>query len=115
MLHTWPNAERLRELRRRALVTQVEVERLTGINARTLSRLERGHCQPRITTLRRLLGWYNLRIQMQERDWAVMDTAEGAAPVAQASQPQPTREPAQSPEHPHFYRRDVHPFVRKAR
>lgn len=27
MLHTWPTPERLRQLRRRALVTQAEVER----------------------------------------------------------------------------------------
>jgi transcriptional regulator with XRE-family HTH domain len=62
MLHTWPTPERWRELRRRALLTQREVERLTGVvrlSGSTLSRLERGRHLPQTTTLRKLLGVYD--------------------------------------------------------
>ena len=73
MLHTSPSPERLRALRARALLTQREVQGVTGIAQPTLSRLECGRCRPQTYTLRRLLGLYTQRInanERQERVWA---------------------------------------------
>ena len=78
MLHLY-KPERLRELRHRALLTQRDVERLTGISDSTVAYLERGKRKPQTATLRKLLFLYGINIsrwERQERNW---DT-EGAAP-----------------------------------
>lgn len=45
---------RLRELRRQRLLSQAELARLSGVGEVTINRIERGHVEPRLSTLRRL-------------------------------------------------------------
>jgi transcriptional regulator with XRE-family HTH domain len=44
----------IREMRRRAAMTQVELAREAGLSMMTLSRIERGESEPRASTLRKL-------------------------------------------------------------
>jgi transcriptional regulator with XRE-family HTH domain len=66
MIHQFP-PERLRELRGRALLSQRDVERLTGISDSTLAYLESGRHKPQTETLRRLLTLYAMNISKWER------------------------------------------------
>lgn len=71
MLHLYPS-DKLRDLRRRALLSQRDVERLTGISDSTVAYLERGTRKPQTATLRRLLMLYAMNIskwERQERTW----------------------------------------------
>jgi transcriptional regulator with XRE-family HTH domain len=91
MLHTWPNPERLRERRRRALLTQRDVERATGISDSTVAYLECGRRKPQTGTLRKLLSLYDRNIQALEqrerRWWETGEPQSKAPPVAQAGAP----------------------------
>ena len=66
MLHRF-QAERLRELRKRAFLSQLDVERLTGIGQATISRIESGVNRPQCSTLHRLLNIYAIHISKLER------------------------------------------------
>ena len=44
----------IREMRRRAAMTQDELAREAGVSMMTLSRIERGESEPRASTLRKL-------------------------------------------------------------
>lgn len=71
MIHRFP-PERLRDLRHRALLSQRDVERLTGISDSTVAYLERGKRKPQTKTLRKLLNIYAINIsrwERQERTW----------------------------------------------
>jgi transcriptional regulator with XRE-family HTH domain len=111
MLPTIYTPEKLRELRHRALLTQQDVTRYTGLSRQSLTHLERGHKRPRYSTLSRLLTLYGTcinTIEQRERTWETGEEQTGAPPAAQASQPQPTAGPAQSPGRPQPYRRGVY-------
>jgi len=109
MLPTIYTPEKLRE-RHCALLTQQDVTRYTGLSRQSLTHLERGHKQPRYSTLRRLLTLYGTCIRSLEQRERTWDTAKetGAPTAAQAGQPQPTDGPAQSPGRPKPYRRGVY-------
>jgi transcriptional regulator with XRE-family HTH domain len=47
-------AANIREMRRRAAMTQDELAREAGVSGMTLSRIERGESEPRASTLRKL-------------------------------------------------------------
>ena len=82
MLHDQYSPERLRALRLRALLTQPEVERATGVSQDTVSRLETGKARPRTRTLRLLLSLYETRIrsyEAREREWHAEDEQARAA------------------------------------
>ena len=87
MWHTAYPPEKLRELRRRALLTQADVERMTRISRRSVIKLERGHTRPRYSTLSRLLTLYGTcinTIEQRERTWGTGEEQTGAPPAAQA-------------------------------
>jgi transcriptional regulator with XRE-family HTH domain len=75
MIHPYsPN--RLRSLRQRALLSQRDVERLTGISDATIAYLETGRHRPQSGTLRKLLFLYDLNIRRLERSeklWRVCE------------------------------------------
>ncbi len=90
MLHCYP-FEKLRELRRRALLTQRDVQRLTGISDSTFAYLERGRRKPQTNTPRKLLNIYGINIsrwEHQEQTWEAGKEQGGAPPAAQAAGPQ---------------------------
>ena len=66
MLHLY-KPERLRELRHRALLSQRDVQRLTGISDSTVAYLELGKRKPQTKTLRLLLFLYQMNISRWER------------------------------------------------
>ena len=66
MLHRYPG-KLLRELRKRALLSCEDVNRLTGISRMTLWRLERDKGRPQTTTLNKLLQIYGITINRLER------------------------------------------------
>ena len=71
MLNRYPGAK-LRNLRRRAMLTQVEVVNLTGIAESTLYYLERGSRRAQSATLKTLLTLYSVhisRLEHMERLW----------------------------------------------
>ena len=71
MRHLYPPS-RLKELRNRALLSQRETARLTGLHRCTIIHAEAGSVCPRSPTLRRLLQCYDLAIRQaerRERDW----------------------------------------------
>jgi transcriptional regulator with XRE-family HTH domain len=71
MIHRYP-PDRLRSLRRRAMLSQREVERLTGISDATIAYLESGRHRPQSGTLTKLLFLYDLnirRLEQHERTW----------------------------------------------
>jgi transcriptional regulator with XRE-family HTH domain len=76
MLHLY-KPERLRELRHRALLSQRDVERLTGISDSTVAYLELGKRKPQTATLRRLLFLYQMNIARWERMERTWDAHEG--------------------------------------
>ena len=111
MLPTIYTPEKLRELRHRALLTQQDVTRYTGLSRQSLTHLERGHKRPRYSTLRRLLTLYGTCIntnEQRERTWETGEEQAGAPPVAQVVGPQRAGGPAQSPGRPQPYRRGVY-------
>ncbi len=64
--------DRLRLLRRRAMLSQREVERLTGISDATIAYLESGRHRPQLRTLAKLLFLYDLnirRLEQYEQTW----------------------------------------------
>ena len=72
MIHTSYSAEKLRSLRQRAMLSQREVEKMTGVARPTLSRLETGKNKPQTRVLRRLLTLYAISIrtnEQQEKIW----------------------------------------------
>ena len=84
MIHLY-SPDRLRSLRRRALLSQREVERLTGISDSTIAYLESGQHRPQSKTLRSLLFLYDLnikRLEQQERLWGTPeDQIEAPRPI----------------------------------
>jgi len=71
MIHPY-SSDRLRSLRQRALLSQRDVERLTGISDSTIAYLESGRHKPQSGTLNKLLFLYNLnikRLEQYERLW----------------------------------------------
>jgi transcriptional regulator with XRE-family HTH domain len=66
MIHPY-SPEHLRSLRQRALMSQREVERSTGISDSTIHYLEHGLRKPQTRTLDRLLMLYATRISRLER------------------------------------------------
>jgi len=89
MLHLY-KPERLRELRHRALLTQRDVERLTGISDATVAYLERGKRKPQTATLRRLLMLYGINISKWEHIERTWDTGKeniGELPLTQSAGP----------------------------
>jgi transcriptional regulator with XRE-family HTH domain len=64
----------LRSLRERALLTQADVQQMTGLSRRSVIKLERGITRPRFSTLRRLLTLYQTCINTNEardRAWSI--------------------------------------------
>ena len=113
MLHTYPSPERLRALRRRALLTQRDVRDVTRIAQSTLSELECGRRKPQTGTLRRLLSLYDIDIRRWGRTEVTWGEAGATgdpqikAALARASLPQfVTGSPVQSPEGPQPYQSD---------
>jgi len=83
MLPTIYTPEKLRELRHRALLTQEDVTRYTGLSRQSLTHLERGHKRPRYSTLSRLLTLYGTCIntnEQRERTWGTGEEQTGAPP-----------------------------------
>ena len=66
MLNAYPG-RKLRNLRKRALLTQVEVMNITGIHETTIHYLEKGTRKPQTKTLETLLNLYAVRITRLER------------------------------------------------
>lgn len=66
MLNEFPGPK-LRNLRKRALLTQMQVVELTGISETTIHYLEHGLRKPQTQTLERLLNLYAVRISKLER------------------------------------------------
>ena len=85
MTHLY-SPDRLRSLRQRALLSQREVERLTGISDATIAYLESGRHRPQSETLRKLLFLYDVnirRLEQHERLWGT--------PEEQIEAPRPIR------------------------
>lgn len=59
--------ERLRMLRKRALLTQADVCELLGLGKNTLPNWERGKFKPQSSKLERVLNLYAIRIQRNEK------------------------------------------------
>lgn len=69
---------RLREVRERLLVTQAELSERTGIAEATLSRIENGLQEPRISTIRKIAN--GLGVAPEElMDRAELETGKAAA------------------------------------
>jgi transcriptional regulator with XRE-family HTH domain len=66
MLHRY-SGEKLRNLRTRALLTQMQVVEITGIAEATIHRLEHEIGRPQTKTLETLLNLYAVRIQRFEK------------------------------------------------
>ena len=80
MIHLY-SPDRLRSLRLRALLSQRDVERLSGISDATIAYLETGRHRPQSGTLRKLLLLYDLnirRLEHSERLWGVSEEQVGA-------------------------------------
>jgi transcriptional regulator with XRE-family HTH domain len=94
MIHRY-SPDRLRSLRERALLSQREVERLTGISDSTIAYLETGRHRPQSETLRKLLFIYDLNIRRQERSeqlWGFTEEKpEGPRPIRASEIPPPRR------------------------
>ena len=92
MIHRY-SPDRLRSLRERALLSQREVERLTGISDSTIAYLETGRHRPQSETLRKLLFIYDLNIRRQERSeqlWSSPEEKpEGPRPIRASEIPPP--------------------------
>ena len=73
MLNQYPG-QKLRNLRKRALLTQMQVVELTGISETTIHYLEHDIRRPQTQTLDKLLNLYAIRISRLER----METIWGA-------------------------------------
>ncbi len=65
MLHRFPASD-LIALRERAMLSDYDVQRMTGISRMTLYDLEKGRRKPRTTTIRRLLNLYAIHISKLE-------------------------------------------------
>jgi transcriptional regulator with XRE-family HTH domain len=65
MLNRYPGSK-LRNLRKRALLTQMQVVELTGVSETTIHYLEHDLRLPQTQTLNKLLNLYALRIQRLE-------------------------------------------------
>ncbi len=71
MLNAYPG-HKLRNLRKRALLTQMQVVELTGVSETTIHYLEHGIRKPQTQTLEKLLNLYAIRIarlEKMERIW----------------------------------------------
>lgn len=66
MLSEYP-PEKLRRLRLRALLSDADVHRLTGISRHTLWRIENHKSRPQTRTLNKLLSVYAIAIRKLER------------------------------------------------
>ena len=84
MIHLY-SPDRLRRLRQRALLSQRDVERLTGISDATIAYLESGRHRPQSGTLRKLLLLYGVNIsslERQEQIWGMPeDQTEAPRPI----------------------------------
>ena len=83
MIHRYYSSDRLRALRQRALLSQRDVERLTGISDATVAYLESGRHKPQSETLRKLLFLYSMNIsklEHQERIWGMPEDQKIEAP-----------------------------------
>ncbi|MDE2099401.1 MAG: helix-turn-helix domain-containing protein [Patescibacteria group bacterium] len=108
MLNSYPG-KKLRNLRHRANLTQMQVVKLTGISETTIHYLEHGLRRPRTQTLERLLNLYAIRItriEKLEKIWG----EDGLQGEMQCKAKFPSQSPsaAQKPSNPastHFVRR----------
>ena len=75
MLHRY-SGEKLRSLRNRALLTQMQVVEMTGIAEATIHRLEKEIGRPQTKTLETLLNLYTIRIQRFEKMEKIWDAKE---------------------------------------
>jgi transcriptional regulator with XRE-family HTH domain len=93
MIHRYP-PHRLRSLRQRALLSQRDVERRTGISDSTIAYLETGRHRPQSATLNKLLFLYGInisRLERQEQLWGMPeDQIEAPRPI-RASEIPPAR------------------------
>ena len=53
----------LKDLRESRLITQKEVEDETGLSKEQLSRIENGHNNPQVSTLRKLAACYRVSVE----------------------------------------------------
>lgn len=86
MLTDYPG-HKLKALRKRAHLTQEQVNELTGISIATLCYLERGKRSPQTATLEKLLNLYAIRIRKfehLEQTWAMAPQAAVGRPLSPA-------------------------------
>jgi transcriptional regulator with XRE-family HTH domain len=102
MLNSYPGPK-LRNLRQRALLTQMQVVELTGISETTIHYLEHGLRRPQTQTLEKLLGLYAMRIsrlEKMERLWGPDGTQKpeknGASECQKSLSPSPSQAPKAS-------------------
>ena len=110
MLHLY-KPEWLRELRQRAILSQRDVERLTGISDSTVAYLESGKRKPQTKTLRKLLNIYGINIsrwEHMERTWDAGKENIGELPLAQSAGPRRAGGQGQSPERSEPNRRSTY-------
>jgi transcriptional regulator with XRE-family HTH domain len=94
MLNAYPG-KKLRNLRRRANLTQMQVVELTGVSETTIHYLEHGLRRPQTKTLEKLLNLYAIRItrlEKMERIWGE-DGLQGESQC----QKFPSQNPSQAP------------------
>lgn len=84
MISSYPGAK-LKNLRKRANLTQKQVVELTGISETTILYLEKGTRKPQTATLDKLLNLYVIRIKRLEG----LDRIWGEDGLAKISGPQP--------------------------
>lgn len=102
MLNLYPG-KKLRNLRKRANLTQMQVVELTGISETTINYLEHGRRRPQTATLETLLNLYAIRItrlEKMERIWGEDGLQHQGETPCQAKFPLPSRSPAQNPSKP---------------
>lgn len=105
MLNAYPG-KKLRNLRKRANLTQMQVVKLTGVSETTIHYLEHDLRKPQTHTLEKLLNLYAIRItrlEKMERIWGDDGLQNKGAPPCQKF-PSPSLSQAQSASKPAFTR-----------
>jgi transcriptional regulator with XRE-family HTH domain len=90
---------KLRNLRKRALLTQMQVVELTGVSETTIHYLEHGLRRPQTQTLEKLLNLYAIRIsrlEKMERIWGDDGLQNKQGDPCQVKSASPSRLAAQS-------------------
>lgn len=77
--------EKLKELRKRARLTQEQVMELTGIAYGTIYHMERGTRKPHTSTLEKLLTLYAIRIKRVEKIEEIFSSTPPPRPIRVAS------------------------------